>query len=93
MSEYFIPYVILLGISSLVLYILMGADKLRAKQGRRRISEKCLFLFAVFGGAVGGFAAMNAFRHKTKHWYFAVGFPVLALLQVIGIFVLGGFFS
>lgn len=33
-------------------------------------------------GGIGGTAGMFFFRHKTKHWYFRIGFPALAVLQV-----------
>lgn len=74
--------------SSVVLYILMGTDKLRAKKQKRRIPEKVLFLFAILGGAFGGALAMYGFRHKTKHWYFALFSPLLALIQLGGAFYL-----
>ena len=66
---------------SLVLFFAMGADKRRAARGRWRVPEKRLFLLALLGGACGGWLGMRVFRHKTRHWYFAVVFPVLALLQ------------
>ena len=67
---------------SLVLFIVMGADKRRAKAGAWRVPEKTLFLLALLGGALGGMLGMRAFRHKTKHWYFAWGFPLIALAQL-----------
>ena len=36
---------------------------------------------AALFGAFGGTAAMWLFRHKTKHWYFAVFFPLMAVVQ------------
>lgn len=63
-------------------FLLMGIDKRRARLGRRRIPEKTLFLFAVLLGGVGGTAGMFVFHHKTKHWYFKLFFPMLALLQL-----------
>lgn len=69
-------------IMSVVLFFMMGDDKKRAKTAARRIPEARLFLFALIGGAVGGTIGMKVFRHKTKHWYFAVGFPLIALLQI-----------
>ncbi len=68
-----------------------GIDKLIAKRNgvreaqMRRISEKALFLWAICGGAAGAFIGMKIWRHKTKHWYFVWGIPVLALLE-IGLF-------
>ena len=71
-----------MALASLVLFIMMGSDKLRAKQHRRRISEAGLFLPALLGGAIGGTLGMYTFRHKTKHWYFKLFFPLLAALQI-----------
>ncbi|MDY3079074.1 MAG: DUF1294 domain-containing protein [Oscillospiraceae bacterium] len=71
-----------IAVINVVLCAMMGIDKLCAKLGKRRIPEKVLFLFAVLGGALGGTVGMLSFRHKTKHWYFAVGFPALAILQI-----------
>lgn len=63
-------------------FLLMGADKRRAKRERWRISEKTLFLPALLGGTPGAIAGMHLFRHKTKHWYFRYGLPALLLVQV-----------
>ena len=71
-----------LALMSLVLFVVMGADKRRAKAGSWRVPEKTLFLLALLGGAIGGVIGMRVFRHKTKHWTFAWGFPILALLQL-----------
>lgn len=64
-------------------FLVMGLDKSRARRGRWRISEKALFLPAVLGGALGGVLGMRTFRHKTQHWYFRFGFPLLLVLQVV----------
>ena len=40
-----------------------------------------LFLSAILFGAFGGTLGMFVFRHKTKHWYFRVFFPLLMVLQ------------
>ena len=66
---------------NLAAFVLMGADKRRAKRGAWRISERALFLPALLGGALGGTLGMRVFRHKTKHWYFRWGFPLLLILQ------------
>ena len=72
-----------LGLASLLLFGMMGADKKKAKRGQWRISEKTLFLVAICGGAVGGTLGMYQFHHKTKHRSFQIGFPFLAVLQLL----------
>ncbi len=66
---------------NLAAFVLMGVDKRRAKRGAWRISERALFLPALLGGALGGTLGMRVFRHKTKHWYFRWGLPLLLILQ------------
>ena len=74
--------ILILTVMSAVLFLTMGADKSRAKSHCRRIPEARLFLLAILGGAVGGTLGMWVFRHKTRHWYFAVFFPLLAAVQL-----------
>ena len=71
--------------ANLAAFLLMGLDKGRAKRGKWRISEKTRFLPAVLGGALGGTLGMRFFHHKTKHWSFRWGFPLLLLLQLAGL--------
>jgi uncharacterized membrane protein YsdA (DUF1294 family) len=70
-----------LGVLSLLALILYGADKAKAKANAWRISEKTLLGAGFFGGSVGALLGMKLFRHKTKHWYFRVFFPLLLILQ------------
>lgn len=74
-----IGYLLILNILA---YSLMGLDKAKARQNKRRIPEKVLFLVALFGGSMGSIVGMYSFRHKTKHWYFVVGMPLILLLQL-----------
>ena len=76
-------------VMSLALFALMGADKRLAQKGARRVPERKLFLLALLLGAPGGLLGMYAFRHKTRHWYFVLGFWGLALAEL---FALGWFF-
>ena len=64
-----------------VSFFLMFHDKQCAKKGARRIPEKTLFLSSALFGALGGTAGMWLFRHKTKHWYFRVFFPLMLFFQ------------
>ena len=66
---------------NLISFFLMGHDKQCARKNRRRVPEKTLFLSAILFGALGGTLGMYVFRHKTKHWYFKVFFPLLLFLQ------------
>jgi uncharacterized membrane protein YsdA (DUF1294 family) len=68
-------------IANLVGFALMGIDKSKAKRHAWRIPELTLFLASLLGGSLGTWAGMYAFRHKTKHWYFVVGMPLILVLQ------------
>ncbi|MEI3062493.1 MAG: DUF1294 domain-containing protein [Oscillospiraceae bacterium] len=73
---------VLLGVMSVISFTLMGIDKAKARRGSRRIPEKTLFLFTLLGGGIGGMLGMHVFHHKTRHWYFAVFFPLIAIVQI-----------
>ena len=62
-------------------FCLMGEDKRRSKHGAWRIRERTLFLPAVLGGSAGAILGMQFFHHKTKHWYFVLGMPLILLIQ------------
>lgn len=70
---------------NILLCALMGTDKLLAKLQKRRIPEKALFALAVLGGALGGTVGMYSFHHKTLHKSFAVGFPLLTIIQIAAV--------
>ena len=81
-------YMIIIIVMSLVLFMIMGIDKRRARLGMFRVPEATLFLLALLGGGIGGFIGMYSFRHKTKHLKFVLLFPALALIQLSGFFYL-----
>jgi uncharacterized membrane protein YsdA (DUF1294 family) len=72
-----------LAVMSLLGFVLMGADKQRARRKDWRIPERTLLLVAFLGGGIGAFLGMYAFRHKTKHLKFVLLLPVMALLNVL----------
>ena len=72
-------------VACVVLFCLMGWDKRCAKKEGRRVPEKTLFSWALLGGAAGGWLGMRVFRHKTRHWQFKFGFPLLTVLEGMGI--------
>ena len=74
---------IVLVVMNLLAFALMGLDKLKAKKDAWRIPEETLFLVTALFGGLGGTLGMTVFRHKTKHWYFRLGFPALLVVQVV----------
>ena len=71
-----------LGLVNLLGFVLMAADKSKARNNKWRISERTLILTAAAGGSVGALLGMLAFRHKTKHPKFTAGIPVILILQL-----------
>ena len=69
-------------------FLMMFLDKHFAVHGQWRIPEKTLFLLAVLGGSLGGCLAMRLFRHKTRHRSFAIGFPLLLVVQAAALVLL-----
>ena len=53
------------GLLSGVAFLMYGADKSAAKQGRWRTSESTLHTIALLGGWPGALVARRVFRHKT----------------------------
>jgi uncharacterized membrane protein YsdA (DUF1294 family) len=78
---YLIAAAVLL-VMNVAAYALMAIDKRRAKKGQWRIPEKTLFLATALFGGLGGTLGMFMLRHKTRHWYFRLGFPALLAVQV-----------
>lgn len=82
-----IAYLIIINIWA---FSLFGADKSYAKRRDRRIRESKLMKACFWGGAIGGLIGMNVFHHKTLKKKFAIGVPVLFIIQLVAdSFVLG----
>ena len=79
-------YFIYLLVINLLGFFAMGLDKHKAKKGKWRIPEKTLFLVALLGGSLGTTIGMHVFHHKTKHWYFKFGMPVISVIQMVLLF-------
>ena len=69
-------------IINIALFFTMGFDKHCAVKEKRRIPEATLFILALLGGSIGGFLSMKLFHHKTKKWYFKIGFPLILICQI-----------
>lgn len=73
-------------------FLIMGFDKLFSKkEGQVRISEGAMFFMAIVFGSIGVYTGMFVFRHKTRHWYFVVGIPILILEHVALLYALSFF--
>ena len=82
--------IIWLLIINAVAFAMFGIDKRRARNKAWRLSERALFLPAILGGSLGALCGMHLFRHKTKHWYFRYGLPLLLLLYLgLGLWLAG----
>lgn len=77
-----------LGTVNLIAFSLMGIDKRKARMRAFRIPEITLFSSAIIGGSIGAIIGMYFFRHKTKHWYFVYGMPLILILQIALVVVL-----
>lgn len=55
---------------NLLVFMIYGIDKSRAKRGAWRIPEKYLLSFAFLCGGFGAWLAGITFHHKTRKWYF-----------------------
>lgn len=75
-------------IMNILAFCLMGIDKHRARTRQWRIPERVLFGAALLGGSVGAWAGMYLFHHKTRHWYFVVGMPLILVVQAAAVIYL-----
>lgn len=69
-------------IINLIGFFTMGWDKRKAIKHAFRIPEATLFTIAIIGGSIGCIIGMYFFHHKTRHWYFAYGMPIILFLQI-----------
>jgi len=66
---------------NLASFLIFGIDKILAKTGNRRISEKALLLTAVPAASPGALLGMVLFNHKTSKAKFRYGIPALLGIQ------------
>lgn len=72
-------YLILMNLAG---FAMMGIDKRKAVKKLWRIPEYTFFVVALIGGSIGTILGMRLFHHKTRHWYFVYGLPLILLLQI-----------
>lgn len=71
---------------NIIAFAIMGIDKSKARKGSWRIPEKTLFLLALAGGSLGILCGMYFFHHKTQHWQFKWGIPLIMAAQAALLF-------
>ncbi len=81
-------YLLYMVFINILTFALMWVDKRRAIRGKWRIPEFTLLGCCALGGCYFGFLAMHFLHHKTHHWQFAIGIPVMMVIHTfIGIFM------
>ena len=78
--NFFLLYLLLINAAA---FLLMLADKVKARKNRWRIPERTLIGSALLGGSVGALLGMYTFRHKTRHLKFTLGVPAILIAQII----------
>lgn len=66
---------------NLAVFIVYGADKLKAERNKWRISERTLLVLAFFA-PFGAIAGMLIFRHKTRKKLFTVLVPLFLAVHL-----------
>ena len=55
---------------NVIIFIIYGIDKIKARRGAWRIPEKILLTIALVCGGFGAWLSGMIFHHKTRKWYF-----------------------
>ena len=76
----------LLVLWNVIVFLIYGMDKKRAKEHRWRVSEKFLIVIAFLLGGAGALLGMWFFRHKTQKTLFVVLIPLAVLSNGIWIY-------
>ena len=74
-------FTLFLMIWNLVVFLVYGLDKGKARKGSYRISEKTLLLMTYVGGGLGAWAGGTHFRHKTQKKYFQLAWALGVLID------------
>lgn len=82
MQKYFLPGLALYALWNLAAFGLVMIDKRRSQRHEWRISERTFFICTLAFGGVGVLLGMRVFRHKTRHWSFTIGIPLLCLVNI-----------
>jgi uncharacterized membrane protein YsdA (DUF1294 family) len=67
-------------------FLLYGLDKSRAIRNQWRVPEKTLMVTALFG-VFGAIFGMMIFHHKVRKPKFAIGIPVILILEIMTFYI------
>jgi len=79
MDKYVILYLAIINAAG---FAAMYSDKQKSIRKQWRTPESHFFIISALGGAIGVYAGMQTFRHKTKHIRFTLGVPAILALQL-----------
>ena len=71
-------------------FVLFGIDKAKARAGSWRVAESTLLMLAFVGGTLGAYAGRAVFRHKTCKQPFNSNLFAIAVVQMLGLGALIG---
>lgn len=74
---------IYIAVMSFISVVVCIYDKVISKKNRveLRTPERTLMILSALGGSVAMYICMHLIRHKTKHFKFMVGIPIIIILQ------------
>ncbi len=67
---------------NIVVFIIVGADKLKAKKRKFRISELFLLMSSFLMGGVGMICGMISFHHKVSKLRFRILVPIFVIINM-----------
>ena len=67
-------------------FLLYGLDKIKAIKNQWRVPEKTLIVTALFG-VFGAIFGMMIFHHKVRKPKFAIGIPVILILEIMTFYI------
>ena len=79
-------FALFLMIWNLIVFLVYGLDKGKARKGSYRISEKTLLLMTYVNGGLGAWTGGTHFRHKTQKKYFQLAWAVGVLIDALLIY-------
>ena len=73
---------------NLIIFLIYGIDKFKARRDAWRIPEKYLLSFAFLCGGFGAWLAGIVFHHKTRKWYFKTAWFLGMVTTLVALYVI-----